>query len=88
MDFVTDFLITIIAGPKVNAKVNVKVNTVLVVMDRLSKITYFVPLWFGEGKASTEVVTKLLFNHIFKLHGLPKKIVLDQDRRFISGIAR
>ena len=54
MDFVTDFLITSTAGPKVNA--------VLVVVDRLSKMAHFVPLWFGKGEASTEVVTKFLFN--------------------------
>ena len=45
------------------------------------------PLWFGKGEASTEVVAKLLFNHVFKLHGLPKEIVLDRDHRFTSGIA-
>ena len=80
MDFIMDFLITTTAGPKV--------NTILVVVDRLSKMAYFIPLWFREGKASTEVVTKFLFNHVFKLHGLPKEIVSDRDRRFTSGIAR
>ena len=69
MDFVTDFLITTIARPRV--------NTVLVVVDCLSKMAHFMPLWFGKGKASTEVVIKLLFNHVFKLHGLPKEIVSD-----------
>ena len=44
MDFVTDFLITTTDGPKVNTKVNRKVNTVLIVVDRLSKMAYFVPL--------------------------------------------
>ena len=80
MDFVTDFPITTITGPRV--------NTMLVVVDRLSKMAYFMPLWFSKGEASTEVVIKLLFNHVFKFHGLPKEIISDQDRRFISGITR
>ena len=60
----------------------------MVMINRLSKIMYFVLLYFGKGRASTEFVIKLLFNHIFKLHGLPKEIVSDRDRRFTSDIAR
>ena len=59
----------------------------MVMIDWLSKMAHFVQLCFGEGQASTEFMAKLLFNHIFKLHSLPKEIVLDRDRRFTSDIA-
>ena len=65
-----------------------KYNAVMVVVDWLLKMAHFVPLCFGEGRASTEFVAKLLFDHVFKLHGLPKEIVSDCDRRFTSDVAR
>ena len=62
-------------------------NTIMVVVDRLSKITHFIPLHFGEGEADTMMVVKLLFDHIFKLHGLPREIILDRDPRFTFNVA-
>ena len=77
MDFVIDFLIT-----------ELKNNTVIVIVDRLSKITHFIPLRFGKGETDIIMVAKLLFDHIFKLYGLPKEIISDRDSRFIFNIAR
>ena len=77
MDFMTNFPIT-----------ESRNNTVMVVVDRLSKMAHFIPLRFGEGEADTIMVAKLLFDHIFKLHGLPREIISDRDPRFTSNVAR
>ena len=60
----------------------------MVVVDRFSKMAYFIPLCFGEGKADIIMVVKLLFNHVFKFHDLPREIISDRDSRFIFDIAR
>ena len=60
----------------------------MVVVNRLSKITHFIPLHFGKGEADTMIVVKLLFDYIFKLYGLPKEIISDRDPRFTFDIAR
>ena len=65
----------------------IKYNAVMVVVNRLLKMVYFVPLCFGEGRAFTKFVVKFLFDHVFKLHGLPKEIISDRDRCFILDIA-
>ena len=65
-----------------------KNNTIMVVVDWLSKMAHFIPLRFGEGEADIIMVAKLLFDHIFKLHDLPKKIISNRDPRFTSDIAR
>ena len=49
----------------------------MVVVDRFSKMTYFIPLYFGEGEADTMMVVKFLFDYIFKFYGLLKKIISD-----------
>ena len=59
----------------------------MVIVNRLLKIAHFVPLCFNEGRVSTEFVIKFLFNYVFKLHGLPKEIISDYNRRFTSDIA-
>ena len=68
MDFMINFLIT-----------KLKNDIIIIIMDRLFKITHFIPLRFGKGKADIIMVTKLLFDHIFKLYNLLKKIISDQD---------
>ena len=77
MDFIINFLIT-----------ELRNNTIIIVVDRLSKITHFIPLRFGEGKADIIIVAKLLFDCIFKLYGLLKKIISDRDPGFTFNIAR
>ena len=77
MDLMTDL-------PTIN---KIKYNIVMVAVNRFSKMTHFIPLCFGEGRASTEFMVTILFNHVFKLHGLPKEIMLDRNRRFTLDIA-
>ena len=80
MDFVTDFPLVVIPS------IRQEINAVLVIVDRLSKIIYFIPLKFGDNEASSEIITKLLFDHVFRLYGFPKEIISDRDARFIFGI--
>ena len=51
----------------------------MVVVNRLSKMAHFIPLYFGEGKANIIIVVKLLFDYIFKFYGLPREIISDQN---------
>jgi len=55
-------------------------DSILVVVDRLSKYAHFLPL----GHSFTATVAQLYFEHSFKLHGLLKTIVTDRDRIFLS----
>ena len=56
-------------------------DTILVVVDKLSKDTHFLAL---AHPFSAVNVTQLYFEHIFKLHGLPKTIVTYRDKIFLS----
>ena len=56
-------------------------DTILVVVDRLSKYAHFLALSHPFIAAT---MAQLYFEHIFKLHGLPKTIVTDRDRIFLS----
>ena len=49
----------------------------MVVVDRFFKMAHFIPLHFSKGEMDTMMVAKLLFDYIFKFHGLPKKIISD-----------
>jgi transposase InsO family protein len=56
-------------------------NGILVVVDRLTKYAHFLPL---AHPFTTQTVTQLFIDHIFKLHGPPVAIVTDRDRIFTS----
>ena len=71
MDFITDL-------PKSGKQ---QFDTILVVVDRLSKMSHFVPT---HKTATTKKVAQLLHDNIIKLHGLPDSIVSDRDPRFVS----
>lgn len=61
---------------------NCKGNSVImVVVDRLSKYTHFVPM--SHPYSATSVAQSFIDN-VFKLHGLPNTIVSDQDPVFIG----
>jgi transposase InsO family protein len=60
-------------------------DAVWVVVDRFTKMVRFVPCM----STITAVQTASLFvKHIFKLHGMPKRIVSDRDNKFTSGFWR
>nr|ABD78322.1 polyprotein [Primula vulgaris] len=56
-------------------------NCIWVVVDRLTKYAHFIPLKHPFG--AKELANEFLQN-IFKLHGLPKKIISDRDTIFTS----
>jgi hypothetical protein len=69
MDFITDLLI-------VKAK-----NSILVVVDRLTKMAHFTPC---SKSITAEETTQLILDGIVRLHGLPEEIVSDRGPQFAS----
>jgi hypothetical protein len=56
-------------------------NCVLVVVDKFSKFSHFIPL---KHPFSAAGVAKVFMQHIYKLHGMPNAIISDRDRIFTS----
>ena len=56
-------------------------EVILVVVDRLIKYVYFIPL---SHLYSAAKVARLYMQYVFKLHGLPTSLVSDRDATFTS----
>jgi hypothetical protein len=56
-------------------------STIWVVVDRLSKYAHFIPL---PPHYTAVSLASLFISEIYRLHGMPKTIVSDRDRIFIS----
>ncbi|GMI85390.1 hypothetical protein HRI_002208300 [Hibiscus trionum] len=74
-DLALDFIVGL---PKSNGK-----EAILVVVDRLTKYGHFFAL---PKKFDSKLVAKILVQGIIKLHGIPKSLVSDRDRIFISAV--
>ena len=59
-------------------------DAILTVTDRCSKMVHFIPLTF-EG-STAKVVARLFRDHVWKLHGMPLRILSDRDPRFTGGL--
>jgi hypothetical protein len=58
-------------------------NAVLVVTCKLTKRCHYIPTTMS---VTSEKAARLLIDHVFKLHGLPKAILSDRDPRFTAGL--
>ncbi|CAI7854072.1 unnamed protein product, partial [Closterium sp. NIES-54] len=57
-------------------------NGILVVVDRLSKMSHFIPT---HTTVTAPETARLFFDHIVRLHSLPSAIISDRDPRFLSN---
>ena len=58
-------------------------NSILVVVDRLTKMVYFIPTM---EKTSAEGLARLFRDNVWKLYGLPESIILDRKPQFAAEI--
>ena len=73
VDFITKLLV--VAGKDV----------ILVVCDRLSKMTHFVATTEG---TSAEELARLFWDNMWKLHGLPESVVSDRGPQFVAELTK
>jgi len=60
-------------------------NAILVVCDRFSKMAHFIAT---TEKTSAEGLTKLFWDQVWKLHGLPESIISDRGVQFAAGMMK
>jgi len=60
-------------------------DAVLVVCDRLSKMTHFVVTTEG---TSAEGLARLFWDNVWKLHGLPESVVSDRGSQFVVELTK
>lgn len=70
MDFIMDFL-TIVRQH----------DSIMFVVDRLTKVEHFIPM---KSTFLSNDVALVFIRDVVRLHGVPKKIVLDRDKKFTS----
>jgi len=58
-------------------------DSILVIVNRLTKIVYFIPTM---EKTSAEGLAQLFRDNVWKLYRLPESIILDQRPQFAAGI--
>jgi transposase InsO family protein len=57
-------------------------DAIMVVIDAYSKRAHFIPT---HSTATAQQTAQLFYEHIWKLHGLPVKIISDRDSKFTSN---
>ena len=55
----------------------------LIMVDQFSKILVIIPL--GDA-TDAESVARAFFTHVVQIHGLPKRIISDQDPWFVGDV--
>lgn len=62
-------------------------NSILVVVDRLTKMRHFIACATdSEGGTSAAATARMLVDNVWKLHGLPESIVSDRGPQFVSDV--
>jgi len=60
-------------------------DTILVVVDQLTKMVHFIPT---TKRTSAEGLARLFRDNMWKLHGLPESIISDRGPQFAAGLMR
>ena len=60
-------------------------DSILVVVDRLTKMVHFIPT---TEKTSAKGLARLFRDNVWKLHGLLESIILDRESQFAVGLMR
>jgi len=60
-------------------------NSILVVVDQLTKMVYFIPT---TEKTLVEGLARLFRDNMWKLYRLPKSIISDRGPQFAAGLMR
>jgi len=60
-------------------------NAVMTVVDSVSKRVHFVPT---HTTVTAEGVARLFLHHVWKLHGLPKRVVSDRGPQFVASFTK
>jgi len=60
-------------------------DAILVVCDRLSKMTHFVATTEG---TLAEGLVRLFKDNVWKLHGLPESVMSDQEPQFVAELTK
>jgi len=60
-------------------------DSILVVVDQLTKMVYFIPT---TEKISAEELARLFRDNMWKLHGLPESIISDREPQFMAELMR
>lgn len=63
-------------------------NSLMVVVDRLSKERHYIPCSAGDEEEglSAEATAWMFYTHIWRLHGLPMTVVSDRGSQFVNGL--
>ena len=69
-------------GPLVTSKGK---DTILVIVDRFSKKAYFLPC---NTTITSQGVANLYKEHVFREHGLPRKVISDRGSQFVSSFMK
>ena len=75
MDFIVKLLLS------KNTITDIKYNSILVVVDRLTKYAHFIP-W--EEKGNAKDLAKVILKEIIANHGIPQSIISNKDKLFTS----
>jgi len=60
-------------------------DSILVVVDRLTKMVHFIPT---TEKTSAKGLARLFRDNVWKLHGLPESIISDRGPQFAAGLMK
>jgi hypothetical protein len=60
------------------------VNIIIIIINRIIKLRYYIPYHAGEGNLNFKYIIKLFLRYIWKYHGLLNLIIFNHDLMFIS----